>query len=211
MGHPLDSMSEHKKNTTRIATSIGKRIRLLRQRRRLTQEEFSQKCFGANAQGRVSHYENSRREPSIDDIRVMARVLGVSEQELISGQGRRVSLEQIKEIPLLTIQFFKKRQGKTRMATRVRERIPVPAGLAVSDKAFAVRLDAAIGVLPDEFSDGDVIICDPLVRAKATHYVWVTLPDDELPIVCRYDSIAAKDRAQSTLHGVIVAKMKTFI
>lgn len=203
-------MSEHNKNTTRITTSVGGRIRTLRQRRGWTQQEFSQTCFGANAQGRVSHYENNRREPSVDDIRVMARCLGVSEQELISGHTRGASIEGIKDIPLLTPEFFKKRQGKERMAKRVRERLPVPSGIVISDKAFGVRLSSR-NIVASEFSNGDIVICDPAVRLLARHFVWASLDGRDSPVVCRYGDIDPASRRCAVIHGVVVAKMKTFV
>lgn len=96
------------------------------------------------------------------------------------------------------------------MAKRVRERLPIPSGIAVSDKAFGVRLSTR-SIVDSEFVDGDIVICDPAVRPLAKHFVWASLDGRDSPVVCRYGDIDPGARRGAVIHGVVIAKMKTFV
>lgn len=96
------------------------------------------------------------------------------------------------------------------MAKRVRERLPVPSGISVSNNAFAVRLGSR-EIAVTEFADGDIIICDPAVRPLAKHFVWASILGRASPAVCRYSDIDPNSRRNAIIHGVVIAKMKTFV
>lgn len=66
--------------------TLGQRIQRLRKRNNLTQAKFAEAC-GWESISRVGNYERDTREPSLDDLRKMARVLGVSLMEVIGEDG----------------------------------------------------------------------------------------------------------------------------
>lgn len=81
-------------------TTIGGRITFARRSMepRPTQQEFAELC-GWEHQSRVSAYERNKREPSSDDIAVMAREAGVTRSWLATGEGhmRNPLLELVKQ------------------------------------------------------------------------------------------------------------------
>jgi phage repressor protein C with HTH and peptisase S24 domain len=56
------------------AMSIGSKIKAAREAKGLSQAELAERC-GWDSQGRVGNYEKDTREPKIDDLRKIARVL----------------------------------------------------------------------------------------------------------------------------------------
>lgn len=71
--------------------TLGSRIAYFRKLAGLSQEQLAKVC-GWKSQSRVGNYERDTREPSLDDITVMARAVGVSPEALlvdgsVSGMG----------------------------------------------------------------------------------------------------------------------------
>ena len=62
--------------------SIGKNIKLLRERKGMTQEELG-KAVGVSSMA-VSQWENNRAVPRMGSIERLSEALGVSKSELIS-------------------------------------------------------------------------------------------------------------------------------
>lgn len=62
--------------------TLGQRIQRLRKRKDFTQAKFAEAC-GWESISRVGNYERDAREPSLDDLRKIARVLGVSLMDVI--------------------------------------------------------------------------------------------------------------------------------
>lgn len=69
-------------------TTIGGRIATARKSKypRMTQQELAEAC-GWEHQSRVSAYELDNREPTLDEIGLLANVLGVSHAWLATGEG----------------------------------------------------------------------------------------------------------------------------
>ena len=65
---------------------FGKRIREARKRKKLSQESLGVAC-GYSGQGTISHYENERREPTLDDFEKIAGALNVPAGYLAFGEG----------------------------------------------------------------------------------------------------------------------------
>ena len=65
--------------------SLGARVRTLRNKRGLSQEEFAARCRLDRTY--VSGIERGKRNPSIRNINRMADVLGVSLSQLFKGVG----------------------------------------------------------------------------------------------------------------------------
>lgn len=64
---------------------MGARIRRLRVRANLTQQELAVACETAVTQ--VSRWENDSAEPSVAKVRALAKVLGASYEEIIGPKG----------------------------------------------------------------------------------------------------------------------------
>jgi len=65
--------------------TLGERIARLRKAKGYTQGTFAEAC-GWESPSRVGNYERDLREPSLDDLRLMAKVLDSSLMELIEGR-----------------------------------------------------------------------------------------------------------------------------
>ena len=61
---------------------IGEEIKKARRAKSMTQPVLSEACGWGYVQARISHYERGRREPSIDDLRMLAKTLDVSVGQL---------------------------------------------------------------------------------------------------------------------------------
>jgi phage repressor protein C with HTH and peptisase S24 domain len=69
---------------------IGDKIKAARKAKKLTQEALTDLCGWAH-QSRISGYERGEREPSFEDLEVLAQALGlVSAQELVTFGDTRV-------------------------------------------------------------------------------------------------------------------------
>ncbi len=68
--------------------SIGKRIRLARDKVGYSQGELAQRC-GFKGQSRISNYESGTREPSVAELVQIATALTVEPAWLILGVGRQ--------------------------------------------------------------------------------------------------------------------------
>jgi transcriptional regulator with XRE-family HTH domain len=66
--------------------TLGQNIKRARARAKLRQAELGIACgWGEDSQTRVSNYENDKREPTLNDLRAIARATGCSLMELIEG------------------------------------------------------------------------------------------------------------------------------
>ena len=67
--------------------TIGDRIRRAREARELTQRDLAAACGweSESPQGRISHYETNRREPSLADLAKIAKALNVTVEHLAFG------------------------------------------------------------------------------------------------------------------------------
>lgn len=63
-------------------------MRLARYRKQsgLTQAELALACAWENGQGRIGNYEKDKREPSLDDLRKLSKVLNRSLMDIIDGE-----------------------------------------------------------------------------------------------------------------------------
>jgi len=67
--------------------TLGERIARLRKRQGYTQGTFAEAC-GWESASRVGNYERNLREPSLDDLRLMSKVLDVPLMNLIEGHNQ---------------------------------------------------------------------------------------------------------------------------
>lgn len=66
--------------------TLGQRIQRLRLEKAMTQEELAQRIAGPN-RGMVSKWESDSDRPTIDHLQGLSRVLGISLDELITGES----------------------------------------------------------------------------------------------------------------------------
>jgi SOS-response transcriptional repressor LexA len=71
---------------TLMKKSIGSRIAFYRRLRQLTQSQLAEAC-GWKSQSRVGNYERDTREPSLDDLTKIAKVLKISPAVLADFSG----------------------------------------------------------------------------------------------------------------------------
>lgn len=64
---------------------IGQRIAALRMQKGWSQRELTNRC-GWDSQSRIGNYESDRREPSLHDLELIARALGITVKELLFGE-----------------------------------------------------------------------------------------------------------------------------
>ena len=106
-------------------TTIGKRIAALRREKGLKQEELAEK-LGVSAQA-VSKWENDQTCPDISLLPLLAKTLGVSVDELLSGKEESAPAVQIipvserKDINDMMLRILVKAHGNN-----VRINIPLP-------------------------------------------------------------------------------------
>ena len=86
--------------------TLGMRIALLRKQKPMTQEELAEK-MGVSSQA-VSKWENDVSCPDIQLLPRLARLLGVTVDELLSGKSQDVQMlrpEERKSLDQLTLRF----------------------------------------------------------------------------------------------------------
>lgn len=68
---------------TLFGVKIGSHIQKARKAKKLTQAELSDACGWGYQQGRISHYETNTRQPDLDDLETLAKVLDVRISDLL--------------------------------------------------------------------------------------------------------------------------------
>ncbi len=72
-------------------STLGERIRALREARNMTQTDLANKCGWSSAgQARIGNYEKDRREPNLADLRKIAHALGASLMELLDDSDTAI-------------------------------------------------------------------------------------------------------------------------
>ena len=91
------------RNVIRMAAmSLGKTIKQFRKLAGLTQAELADACgWGADAQNRVSNYERDIREPTLADLGLMAKAMGVSILDIVAASEDPANYALFKRISAL--------------------------------------------------------------------------------------------------------------
>lgn len=69
-------------------TTLGERIKAARVAKGLSQPELARRC-GWDSQSRISHYETGKREPQLEDLRKLARCLGLAIEDLVGTDSAK--------------------------------------------------------------------------------------------------------------------------
>lgn len=165
--------------------TISDRIKKFRTQRNMTQAALGQACgWSDSAQARIANYEKGR-EPSVADLRIIARELGISIMDLIEGNEVRDEIpdDEYAMIPQYTA------QGSTGNGT-MNEHVEVKGGLAFKKDWLArmrlrpqfLRVLYASGnsMLPT-INDGDVLLLDESqIEPRNGHVFAILRPDGHL-------------------------------
>lgn len=94
--------------------TFGERLKHYRKLKGLTQIDLADLCGWPPLNNRVSGYETGNREPTLDDIKAMAGVLGVSPSVLAFGdEPRRRTVEEqlsdLGQLPADDVELFIRR------------------------------------------------------------------------------------------------------
>lgn len=156
--------------------SIGKRIREARQRRGLSQEALAARCGWR--QSRIGNYERDERQPRVEDIKKIAKELGVSFTWLAIAKG---SMQDEEHHPTCVPVISCVQAGGW---TPVYDEYPPGDGFAylytdlrLSDGAFALEITGD-SMMP-EFRPGDRVIIDPSLEPRPGDYVVAKLDDEQ--------------------------------
>ena len=121
--------------------TFGMRIALLRKEKTMTQEELAEK-LGVSSQA-VSKWENDVSCPDIQSLPRLARLLGVTVDELLSGKSQDVqmlSAEERKSLDQLTLRF--------RVSSIEGDKIKVNVPMPLVKVALELGMDIIPGVNP---------------------------------------------------------------
>ena len=131
--------------------TLGMRIALLRKQKPMTQDELAEK-MGVSSQA-VSKWENDVSCPDIQSLPRLARLLGVTVDELLSGKSQDVqmlSAEERKSLDQLTLRF--------RVSSIEGDKIKVNVPMPLVKVALELGMDIIPGVNPgmDGFKNFDL-------------------------------------------------------
>lgn len=121
--------------------TLGTRIALLRKQKPMTQEELAEK-MGVSSQA-VSKWENDVSCPDIQLLPRLARLLGVTVDELLSGKSQDVQMlrpEERKSLDQLTLRF--------RVSSIEGDKIKVNVPMPLVKVALELGMDIIPGVNP---------------------------------------------------------------
>ena len=167
--------------------TLGYRIRTARRDKRWSQAQLALAC-GWESASRVGNYEQGTREPTLDDVRTIAKALGVQHGWLATGEGERAIASPLQPDDLAQDQAI----GDVRIVRSVPlissatagnwgevcdsyqpgdgER-PVPTTAKVGRRAFALRVKG--DSMEPRIPDGAIVIVDPAAEAMPGKMVVV--------------------------------------
>ena len=154
---------------------IGQWIKAARAHAKLSQDALASRL--GVSKGNVSHWENDRHRPGLDQILTIAKVTGYSMPAAFSGF--EVSPAQIgnRRVPLLSYVQAGHWSGSSISADRVDSDEWIMTDLDLSSEAFALEIRGD-SMLP-EFRPGDRIIVDPAIAPQPGDYVVAKNGEDE--------------------------------
>ena len=172
--------------------TFGSRLRTARNKLGLTQPGLALKC-GWESQSRISMYERDVRQPSHRDLTLLAKILGVSVEWLLTGKEPKATpAEHIDVRQLPVINYIQ--AGNPREIVDAYEAgdgfdtIGVDPSLAkkLGHHAFALLVDGE-SMLPD-FRPGDIVVIDPDAPVRPGDIVVAKLHKDQAATIKKYRS-----------------------
>jgi SOS-response transcriptional repressor LexA len=158
--------------------SIGKRIISAREEKKLDRGDLADLCgFGYS---RISNYENDIREPSANDVSVIARVLGKRAGWIMFGEGEQnENFSTLLKIPQISWNQLKLlNNGKLELKSEDKEMFP---GIHEGCFTLTVKDDQMSAPVGSKFTypEGTIIIVDPTKEYKSGDCVIVRLKNSD--------------------------------
>ncbi len=187
--------------------NLGNRIKQLRKKQNLSQTELAELC-GWDSPGRVANYENSSREPTINDIIKIAKALKSDPSFLIFGQSinfpissSTIVFDNFYTIPLIQWQdiALSKDELSDLIAKNEYEMIPM-FGMEIKDcYALKVKGDSMVSTLPGNYSfpEGEIIIVNPSESPQNGDFVVALHKETKEPLFKQFIVDAGKKYLKS--------------
>ncbi|MGQ0285826.1 helix-turn-helix domain-containing protein [Pasteurellaceae bacterium 22721_9_1] len=157
--------------------TLGQRIKEFRNKMGVNQKEFAELCGRIDkrtktwGQSRIANYETSAREPSLEDIEVIAQVLGIDAAELAFSNAKPAQIIKSFHYPLLSpVQagYFTEVNLLNHIDSDEQYDM-ISSQVKASDGAFFLVLDGD-SMLP-RFKSGDMVLIDPNLAIKPGDFV----------------------------------------
>jgi SOS-response transcriptional repressor LexA len=164
-------------------SKIGKNIKILRKRRKLSQGKLAELCGWDPVGTRISNYENTDREPSLEDIEAIAKALNVWPGSLAFDDfpaENEVQISQIKGLPILdTSEIFGWPNNKRHLISNKKlEYLPDKIVLTPNCYAAKIKDDSMFNYIKHEgFQKDRYIIINPEKKANTNDYVIAKVAD----------------------------------
>lgn len=165
--------------------TLGERIKALRNQMGVNQKEFAEMCGRLDSrerawgQSRIGNYETNAREPSLEDIEIMAKVLGITGADLAFSNAQFTRIIKSYKYPLLsTIQAGKFTEVEHFNYVDELEQYELIAS-QVKASANAFYLKIAGQSMTPRFNEGDMVLIDPELSPKPGQFVAAINPDGE--------------------------------
>jgi SOS-response transcriptional repressor LexA len=157
-------------------TRVGRNIRILRERLGLSQNKVAELC-GWDSGSRVSNYENTPREPGLDDIVIIARVLNVSPATLAFDDfpiSKNFPDPKINGIPVLNWETASDWPANKKTITDNKDIDFIGQQLILGVNCYALKIEDDLMMSRAEehfFKEGSYIIVDPEKKPKDRNFV----------------------------------------
>ena len=193
------------------STSLGERLRRLRQVMGWSQNEVARKCgWHNNGQARISYYERGR-SPSLADVEMLAQVFNVTAQSLLFG-GDAQGKVQIRRLPVVAWEQLRMRQPtdkKIRKSGKVKEYLSVPSDPRYGPTVYALRVND--NKHAPAIARGDMLIVDPARLPRVGQYIVAGLNTKaaKKPALCRWNEKSQGDE-RLVIYGTVISKITNY-
>lgn len=166
-------------------TTLGQRIKELRIKMGVNQKEFAEMCGRLDkrdrswGQSRIGNYETDAREPSLEDIEVLAKALGITAAELAFSNAIPVEIIRSFHYPLLSpVQagYF----TEVNLLTNTDEESlyeMISSQVKASSNAFYLKIVG--NSMAPRFQEGDMVLIDPEIYPNPGDFVAALNEDGE--------------------------------
>lgn len=181
-------------------TTLGQRIKELRIKMGVNQKEFAEMCGRLDkrdrawGQSRIGNYETDAREPSLEDIEVLAKALGITAAELAFSNAIPVEIIRSFHYPLLSpVQagYFTE-VNLLSNADEITQYEMISSQVKASSNAFYLKIVG--NSMEPRFHEGDMVLIDPAIYPQPGDFV-AALNDNHEATFKKYKQLA--QRAES--------------
>ena len=165
--------------------TLGERIKALRNQMGVNQKEFAEMCGRLDSrerawgQSRIGNYETNTREPSLEDIEIMAKALGITAAELAFSNAQFTQLIKSYKYPLLSsIQAGRFTEVEHfNCIDDIEQYEMIASQIKASSNAFYLKITGKS--MTPRFNEGDMVLIDPDLTPTPGQFVAAINPDGE--------------------------------